>query len=112
MDIYGMLDQYMNTYLKTVQKALQDVFVSKQEFDHLANVVVAIMIIGLIWCITLSIIVYLQHKKLKATQDWFVNYVNDNSEQEDYPVDVSQAFRNLSKNMQNTADRLNGKGKK
>lgn len=108
MDIYGMLDQYMNTYLKTVQKALQDVFVSKQEFDHLANVVVAIMIIGLIWCITLSIIVYLQHKKLKATQDWFIDYVNE----KDHPTDVSQAFRNLSKNMQRTADSLNGKGKK
>ena len=108
MDIYGMLDQYMNTYLKTVQKALQDVFVSKQEFDQLANVVVAIMIIGLIWCITLSIIAYLQHKKLKATQDWFINYVNE----KDAPTDVSQAFRNLSKNMQGTADRTFGKGKK
>lgn len=108
MDIYGMLDQYMNTYLKTVQKALQDVFVSKQEFDHLANVVVAIMIIGLIWCITLSIIIYIQHKKLKATQDWFIDYVNE----KDSPTDVSQAFRNLSKNMQRTADSLNGKGKK
>lgn len=103
-----MLDQYMNTYLKTVQKALQDVFVSKQEFDHLANVVVAIMIIGLIWCITLSIIIYIQHKKLKATQDWFIDYVNE----KDSPTDVSQAFRNLSKNMQRTADSLNGKGKK
>lgn len=103
-----MLDQYMNTYLKTVQKALQDVFVSKQEFDQLANVVVAIMIIGLIWCITLSIIIYIQHKKLKATQDWFINYVNE----KDGPTDVSQAFRNLSKNMQDTADRINGKGKK
>lgn len=108
MDIYGMLDQYMNTYLKTVQKALQDVFVSKQEFDHLANVVVAIMIIGLIWCITLSIVAYLQHKKLKATQDWFIDYVNE----KDSPTDVSQAFRNLSKNMQDTADRTFGKGKK
>lgn len=103
-----MLDQYMNTYLKTVQRALQDVFVSKQEFDQLANVVVSIMIIGLIWCITLSIIIYIQHKKLKATQDWFINYVNEKDE----PTDVSQAFRNLSKNMQDTADRLNGKGKK
>lgn len=102
-----MLDQYMNTYLKTVQKALQDVFVSKQEFDQLANVVVAIMIIGLIWCITLSIIIYVQHKKLKATQDWFANYVNE----KDGPVDVSQAFRNLSKNMQDTADRTFGKDK-
>lgn len=102
-----MLDQYMNTYLKTIQKALQDVFVSKQEFDHLANVVVAIMIIGLIWCITLSIIVYIQHKKIKATQDWFINYVNE----KDAPADVSQAFRNLSKNMRRTADRTFGKGK-
>lgn len=108
MDIYGMLDQYMNTYLKTVQKALQDVFVSKQEFDQLANVVVAIMVIGLIWCITLSIIIYLQHKKLKATQDWFIDYVNE----KDSPTDVSQAFRNLSKNMQRTADSLNGKENK
>lgn len=107
MDIYGMLDQYMNTYLKTVQKALQDVFVSKQEFDQLANVVVAIMIIGLIWCITLSIIIYIQHKKLKATQDWFINYVNE----KDGPTDMSQAFRNLSKNMQDTADRTFGKSK-
>lgn len=105
MDIYGMLDQYMNTYLKTVQKALQDVFVSKQEFDHLANVVVAIMIIGLVWCITLSIIIYVQHKKLKATQDWFINYVNE----KDAPADVSQAFRNPSKNMRRTADNLSGK---
>lgn len=103
-----MLDQYMNTYLKTVQKALQDVFVSKQEFDQLANVVVAIMVIGLIWCITLSIIIYLQHKKLKATQDWFIDYVNE----KDSPTDVSQAFRNLSKNMQRTADSLNGKENK
>lgn len=108
MDIYGMLDQYMNTYLKTVQKALQDVFVSKQEFDHLANVVVAIMIIGLIWCITLSIIIYIQHKKIKATQDWLINYVNE----KDAPADVSQAFRNLSKNMRDTADRTFGKSKK
>lgn len=107
MDIYGMLDQYMNTYLKTVQRALQDVFVSKQEFDQLANVVVAIMIIGLIWCITLSIIIYIQHKKLKATQDWFINYVNE----KDAPTDVSQAFRNLSKNMRRTADSLSGKDK-
>lgn len=102
-----MLDQYMNTYLKTVQKALQDVFVSKQEFDQLANVVVAIMIIGLIWCITLSIIIYIQHKKLKATQDWFINYVNE----KDAPTDVSQAFRNLSKNMRKTADSISGKDK-
>ena len=102
-----MLDQYMNTYLKTVQRALQDVFVSKQEFDQLANVVVAIMIIGLIWCITLSIIIYIQHKKLKATQDWFINYVNE----KDAPTDVSQAFRNLSKNMRRTADSLSGKDK-
>lgn len=102
-----MLDQYMNTYLKTVQKALQDVFVSKQEFDHLANVVVAIMIIGLIWCITLSIIIYIQHKKIKATQDWFINYVNEKHA----PADVSQAFRNLSKNMRRTADNLSGKDK-
>src|SRR5699024_11625935 len=108
MDMYGMLDQYMNTYLKTIQKTLQGVFVSKQEFDQLANVVVAIMIIGLIWCITLSIIVYIQHKKLKSTQDWFIDYVNE----KDSPTDVSQAFRNLSKNMQDTADRINGKGKK